>query len=42
MLILQDVFGLEKEFLIVKPKGGRFILNEISLSGNMGFSDMRG
>lgn len=43
MWVLQDVFGLEKEYLIVEPdeKEGRFILNEIMLTGNMGHSDSR-
>lgn len=43
MWVLGDVFGLEKDFLIVEPKEkeGRFILNEILLTGNMGHSDNR-
>ena len=43
MWVLSEVFGLEKEYLIVEPNGkeGRFILNEILLTGNMGHSDNR-
>ena len=43
MWVLKDRFGLEKEYLMVEPneKEGRFILNEILLTGNMGHSDSR-
>lgn len=43
MWVLRDKFGLEKDYLIVEPieKEGRFILNEIFLTGNMGHSDNR-
>ncbi len=43
MWVLRDVFGLEDKYLIMEPdeKEGRFILNEILLTGNMGHSDKR-
>lgn len=43
MWVLQKVFGMEDQYLIVKPseKEGCFILNEILLTGNMGHSDKR-
>lgn len=43
MWVLQDAFGLEDKYLIIEPneKEGRFILNEIMLTGNMGHSDNR-
>lgn len=43
MWVLRDRFGLEKKYMIVEPneKEGRFILNEILLTGNMGHSDKR-
>jgi hypothetical protein len=43
MWVLHTQFGLEKEFLIVKPdeKEGRFLLKEILQTGNFGQSDER-
>ncbi len=43
MWVLQYVFGLETRFLITAPneKEGRFIINEIMQTGNMGHSDQR-
>jgi len=43
MWVLQDAFGLEDKYLIIEPyeKEGRFIMNEILLTGNMGHSDNR-
>ena len=41
--VLREVFGLEERCSVVEPneKEGRFILNEIMLTGNMGHSDKR-
>lgn len=43
MWVLQNVLGLERQFMLMEPdeKDGRFILNEILLTGNMGHSDTR-
>ncbi len=43
MWVLREKIGLENEYMIVEPneKEGRFILNEILLTGNMGHSDKR-
>lgn len=43
MWVLREVFGLEEKYFVVNPneKEGRFILNEIMLTGNMGHSDKR-
>ena len=43
MWVLREVFGLEERYIVVEPneKEGRFILNEIMLTGNMGHSDKR-
>lgn len=43
MWVLQNVFGLEKQYMLMDAdeKEGRFILNEILLTGNMGHSDTR-
>lgn len=43
MYIMQEVFGLEKEFLILPPskKEGEFLLSEIMLAGNFGKWDER-
>ena len=43
MWVLRERFGLENEYMIVElnEKEGRFILNEILLTGNMGHSDKR-
>lgn len=43
MWLLNSVFGLKEQFMIVKPNEneGRFILNEVLLTGNMGHSDKR-
>lgn len=43
MWVLQEVFGMKDNLLIVSPneKEGRFIMNEILLTGNMGHSDER-
>lgn len=43
MWVLQDAFGLEDKYLIIEPyeKEGRFIMNEILITGNMGHSDNR-
>lgn len=43
MWVLQELFGLEKALFIIVPdeKEGRFILNEIMQTGNMGHSDQR-
>lgn len=43
MWVLREVFGLEEKYFVVEPneKEGRFILNEILLTGNMGHSDQR-
>lgn len=41
--VLQQVFGLKEEFMIVKPdvQQGEFLLHEIMLSGNFGKYDTR-
>lgn len=43
MWVLREYFGLEDRFLIVSPdeKEGRFIIQEVMLTGNMGRSDSR-
>ena len=43
MWVMQEVFGLEREYVYVEPdeKEGRFILNEIFQTGNMGHHDKR-
>lgn len=43
MWVMQEVFDLNREYLIVEPdeKEGRFILNEILETGNMGHHDKR-
>lgn len=43
MWLMGEVFGLESEYQLVTPneKEGRFILQEVMLTGNMGHSDQR-
>lgn len=43
MWIMQEVFRIEKKYLICEPneKEGRFILNEVMAGGNFGHHDMR-
>lgn len=43
MWIMQEVFGLEKEYMIGEPleKEGRFILSEVMAGGNFGHHDER-
>jgi hypothetical protein len=43
MWVLQQHFGLEKDYLLMKPneKEGRFIIQEVMLTGNMGHGDTR-
>lgn len=43
MWVLREVFGIESQHLIMEPneKEGRFILNEVLLTGNMGHADTR-
>lgn len=43
MYVMQKVFCLDDKYLIVKAdeRLGRFLLNEIMLSGNFGFYDKR-
>lgn len=43
MWILQDIFGMDSKYLLVPPieKEGRFLLQEILASGNLGLHDQR-
>ena len=43
MWVLQEMLGLEPQFLLMKPnaKEGRFIIDEVLKTGNMGCSDTR-
>lgn len=43
MWVLQEVFGLEKEYMICEPlvSEGRFILSEVMTGGNFGYHDKR-
>lgn len=43
MWVLEHLFGLEREYMLCEPdeKEGRFILNEIMLTGNFGHGDSR-
>lgn len=43
MWVLQKYFGLEKQYLLMEPdeKEGRFIIQEVMQTGNMGHSDTR-
>lgn len=43
MWVLQEVFGLEKEYMICEPleREGRFILSEVMAGGNFGHHDER-
>lgn len=43
MWVLREYFGLDERYLLMEPdeKEGRFILNEVLLTGNMGHSDKR-
>ena len=43
MWVMQEVFGLEREYMLVEPdpKEGRFLLEEICQTGNMGHYDQR-
>lgn len=43
MWVLREYFGLEEEYLLMEPneKEGRFIIQEVMLTGNMGHSDTR-
>ena len=43
MYVEQEVFGLEKEYLLAQPdvRTGRFLLSEIMLAGNFGHYDPR-
>ncbi len=43
MWLMQYVFGMEDKYLLMEPneKEGRFILQEVMMTGNMGHSDTR-
>lgn len=43
MYVMREVFGLQREQMLCEPneRHGRFLLNEIMLSGNMGHYDER-
>ena len=43
MWVLREYFGLEEKYLLFEPdeKEGRFIMQEVMLTGNMGHSDKR-
>ena len=43
MWILQNIFGMDSKYLLVPPieKDGRFLLQEIVISGNLGLHDQR-
>lgn len=43
MWVMQEVFGMKEEYLLCVPneKEGRFILQEVMMTGNMGHSDTR-
>lgn len=43
MWVLKVYFGLEEQYLLLEPdeKEGRFIMQEVMLTGNMGHSDTR-
>ena len=43
MWVLREYFGLEEQYLLMEPdeKEGRFIIQEVMLTGNMGHSDTR-
>lgn len=43
MWMMKDVFGLDEQYLICEPneKSGRFLLDEVMETGNMGHSDGR-